>query len=599
VIEIAGICGSTSNRDLESLEDFLKVHGEESTNSLRNKELFLSVIFNQLRDEDKIGDFEDVSIGLYGEIYSYLVDNSYQSIEKERIEFLREKLANNLNFAKRLNGNFVITIFEKETKELHFITDRLSTKPVFYLINDGDIYFSSKIQSFSRLDSKFTFNQDYITEYFSLERVLGTRTPVENIKQLPPGTISTYNLEKREIRFKNYWFPKYNPINKDFNYFAEKFHNALENALEERSSEDLDQGLMLSGGFDSRLLAGKFEDIECFHMNENMNKEAKMAKEVAQLSGNSYNLLERGENYQPNLLEDSARQNNFYGAFEQNHALGFIDELKELDIIFSAQYSDTLLNLMYTPRKTLRRKYTFRLPVPDLPKDKKSYINKYCSSRDWTEITYFPLPTYIETSKDVRTVLKENIQDKEKGVESHGIYYPDYTTLAISGEFYPITNRKTYSFQEGISDISVNRNPFLDNRVIDLSLQMPLKYHMRRSLVKKELTDYHESLSNLKHGQSRAKPKNNTYIEILINFLERIENKIKESKYSHPGPWTNHKNVMQEGRFTNPNSELCNFEFIDGQELEKIKTSSNYREFYRIITFSKMPLTKKILQESE
>lgn len=593
---MAGICGSTKKDfGLESLEEFLEVNSEETRNEFFSSNIQILNLFNQIEDESKIKDFEDYVVCLHGEIYSYRSSGEYSEIEEDSLDFLKDKFEEKSDFS-RINGNFLALIYEKGSQELNLITDRLSTKPLFYLIEEGKITFSSKIQAFSTLEH-YELDNDYLTEYICLGRVLGTKTPIEGVKQLPPASICSFKLGEDELRVNNYWTPEYDPQDKPFSHFKEKFQEYFAEALDERTREDVSYGLLLSGGFDSRLIAGMKDNITCYHMNEYMNKEAQAARKVAEKTGNEFVFLERGENYVPDMLEESARLNNFYGAFDQNHALGFVDELKDEDILLSGQYSDTLFEGTYIPRKEIKFGYNIKLPFADFPNSLDNYIERYTSEKEWLNISTGQ-PSYLRNT-DISEVLKENIG--EQNTINHDIKYENFRTLIEATEYFPITNRNTYLFQEGLSDISANRSILLDNRLIELQLKIPLKYKLRKSLVKSCLSSNNPELAKVPHPETRLSAHRSVYTTEASKYFFKLAEKIVSGSEEDAGAWTDHNKLVKNGKFENiieenretiEDIEIIYYKNLQSQYRQAEKGKVNYDVLYKAFTLLKMPIVR-------
>lgn len=490
-----------------------------------------------------------------------------------------------------MNGNFSIII--SKNKEIYLITDRLSTKPLFYRIQGNEIIFTSKIRTLAKLNTDLSFDLDYLTEYLSLARVLGTKTPLQDVKQVPPATIAKFN-STGEIKYQRYWRPEYNPLNESYDYFVKRFHKAFEASIKERKSEDLDIGLMISGGFDSRLVASKISDSELFHINERMNKEAKIAKKVAAKTSNEFTFLKRDKRYYNKISEESSKQNNFYGSVRSDKVRGFIDDLSEKDILLSGQYSDTFLEQIYLPRKKIRLKYDFKLPFVDKPNSLEEYKDNYLKNK-WINAKTGDKSHLVVHNRSMEEIFSENLFYRGNSIHSHGISYPDLKSLLTTSEFFPITNRNTYLFQEGLSDASVNRNPFLDNRIINLSLQLPLKYRIRKSLIQTELTNHHRALSKIKHGEYNFYPKSGLPRETLARFLKRVKRKFDMTDANN-GPWADHEKKELEEDY----KALKELGIFDREALSEIKDNEeNYGIKYRLMTLSKMPITKMVNKEDE
>ncbi|OYR44595.1 hypothetical protein DJ74_17530 [Halorubrum sp. Ea8] len=95
-----------------------------------------------------------------------------------------------------------------------------------------------------------------------------------------------------------YWRPKYDPLDRSYNYFLDRFSDVIADAVSERARNTEDAGLFLSGRSDSRLLLSFLDDdVMSYHVNEYMNTEARIAEQVAGEAGSEFDLLQRDPDY--------------------------------------------------------------------------------------------------------------------------------------------------------------------------------------------------------------------------------------------------------------------------------------------------------------
>ena len=152
-------------------------------------------------------------------------------------------------FLQRINGMYAFAYFDAPTGLLTLGRDHLGKKPLYYLINDHNLYFSSSQTSFQKLDKKAMSDQGSLISYLTLGYVLDPNTMHNQVKSLQPGhtlktklgAVSALNISKT-IEDKAY-FSK--------NILAE----TLTSAVESRIHGHYEVGISLSGGYDSTLIA--------------------------------------------------------------------------------------------------------------------------------------------------------------------------------------------------------------------------------------------------------------------------------------------------------------------------------------------------------
>lgn len=68
---MAGLIGlNSTNRTLDDGEELLTIHGNEQVDKIEKNNLKLSIIQNTVDSNSKIKKYEDLTVALFGEIYS-------------------------------------------------------------------------------------------------------------------------------------------------------------------------------------------------------------------------------------------------------------------------------------------------------------------------------------------------------------------------------------------------------------------------------------------------------------------------------------------------------------------------------------------------
>jgi len=103
-----------------------------------------------------------------------------------------------------LSGYFSIAALNKEKNKLYIVSDRRSQLPLFYLIDDKNVYISTELSTFCRLPVKVTFNAEWLREYLFFYYPIGQTTFLENVKRMPPASILEINLNPGEYKISEY-----------------------------------------------------------------------------------------------------------------------------------------------------------------------------------------------------------------------------------------------------------------------------------------------------------------------------------------------------------------------------------------------------------
>jgi len=188
-----------------------------------------------------------------GIIYGFTYCSGISSNNSGKI--ITMTLQNPRDTLSRIDGSFLIACIDSKEKKLVVATDKLATQPCFYSILNDRLIFSSEIKNIlPQLDTK-TIDVKAIGDLIAFEFMLGDRTLVKEVKSLPSASFLEWKQGK--VRIKRYWDFKYSFIRRDRNY-ASRLLNCYKKTvyITLRNLNQHRMGIFLSGGLDSRLLAG-------------------------------------------------------------------------------------------------------------------------------------------------------------------------------------------------------------------------------------------------------------------------------------------------------------------------------------------------------
>ncbi len=181
-------------------------------------------------------------------------------------------------FILKLNGIFSFSFLNLSTGDFLIVRDHFGVKPLYYRINEDEIYFSSELKSIlSHNKQKAKINTNAIKNYINFLWSPGDQTPFKQYKKLLPGHLIKGNLKK----IKTLSITRYYSIPFSGNYFNNKtedklvrmLESKLLKAIERQMLSDVPIGFFLSGGLDSSLLVAMArkinpkKKINCYTIN--------------------------------------------------------------------------------------------------------------------------------------------------------------------------------------------------------------------------------------------------------------------------------------------------------------------------------------------
>ena len=151
----------------------------------------------------------------------------------------------------RLRGMFAIAIWVRSERRLILARDRMGIKPLYYCLQDGEIYFGSELKCILLHPAvRRNICLSGLNCFLSLNYVPGPLTLVEGIIKLMPGHL----LEWRNGEWSSWSYVPTSPAAgapRSVEAACEELDDLLQQSLKEQLVSDLPVGIWLSGGLDS------------------------------------------------------------------------------------------------------------------------------------------------------------------------------------------------------------------------------------------------------------------------------------------------------------------------------------------------------------
>jgi asparagine synthase (glutamine-hydrolysing) len=483
----------------------------------------------------------------------------------------------------------------------------MGTIDVYYAKpTEDNLIFSSDLQSIERWpETEWSFDVDYLCEFFSYTRSMGVKTPLEGAFLVPPASIVTVDLDTIQCHTEQYWTPRHQPIGASFSYFVDEFVDRFRASLADRMAETGEYGLLMSGGSDSRLIVAALDDTEevtAYHMANWMSREARTAERVALTAGVDFELLRRDDEHLSNELDRNPKLSNFQGMFNQANAEGFMPAIREdVDYLLSGLYADILFKGWGIPlwECSLGSIGTVAFPVRYPIESLEDYLD------EWTK----DIPQYVDWPRSMRDILEDNIFREGDQIYHHGVPYESPVELLVWSHVFPQTNMGGGFQIRSIRQHVPYRNPMLDNRLIDLSLSMPLKYFVRRDIIEAAIERLDPDLADIPHPDTGT-PLNYSFpfdwISRYANsfWREIIRSEDPPRRDLGHGPWEPASDVIRTRDFVNETlskheQTIRTLPFLSWDGVREcysnhLQGENHAQELFLLLTFLEMPLTERI-----
>ncbi|MCO7226249.1 XrtA/PEP-CTERM system amidotransferase [Pleionea sp. CnH1-48] len=171
---------------------------------------------------------------------------------------------------KKLRGMFAFAIYDRETKKVYLVRDRLGIKPMFYgWTSKGDFIFGSELKTFyAHPDFEKKLRVESLEEYLSLGYIPEPNSIYHAANKLEPGHWLELDLSTGKQRIEQYWDVTFdNSFKGSAEEAEEELLRRFKEAIDLRLVAEVPLGAFLSGGVDSSAVVATMSEL----MNEPVN----------------------------------------------------------------------------------------------------------------------------------------------------------------------------------------------------------------------------------------------------------------------------------------------------------------------------------------
>ena len=157
------------------------------------------------------------------------------------------------DFVTRINGMFALAMWDVRRRRLLLARDRMGKKPLYYAQLPGGLAFASELRSLLAFPAAaWTVDRDACRTFCLLGYLPGDRTPIAQIRRLPPGHLAVW--ARNDFTMRRYWEPEPAAPPPTEPEAADTLLELLCDAVRLRLISDVPLGAFLSGGLDSSVV---------------------------------------------------------------------------------------------------------------------------------------------------------------------------------------------------------------------------------------------------------------------------------------------------------------------------------------------------------
>jgi asparagine synthase (glutamine-hydrolysing) len=134
------------------------------------------------------------------------------------------------------------------------------------------------------------------------------------------------------------------------------------------------------------------------------------------------------------------------------------------------------------------------------------------------------------------------------------VRYDSLRDLLLYGDFYPMGADTDANFSRSLMHMRPYRTPFLDNRLLDLQQQIPMRYFLRRSFVDRAVERLEPELAEIPHARTGMPLKHEFPVDYVGGNLKGFWRKhVAEEEPPEPyldhGPWPDRRALLRAQNF--------------------------------------------------
>lgn len=160
-----------------------------------------------------------------------------------------------IQFIEKMEGMWAFVLWDTQLESAIFSRDRFGKKPIFYELNGNTISIASEIRALAALSSnKWCEDETQRNHYFKFGFMEPGKTIYSTVKELLPGEVAEWSPQ-RGVKKERYFNMNVSRFVGEKRDAKEQLNSRLVAAVNKRLLADVEVGLFLSGGIDSSLIA--------------------------------------------------------------------------------------------------------------------------------------------------------------------------------------------------------------------------------------------------------------------------------------------------------------------------------------------------------
>ncbi|MDL5363597.1 asparagine synthase-related protein [Halalkalicoccus sp. NIPERK01] len=444
-----------------------------------------------------------------------------EGVEESAATWLFERYAEDGDDAfEGMNGSYIAVV--EHGGEALVANDPIHSWECFYT-DTATRWFGTDATALTRTLPSPTLDCRGLCEVVHFGLTFGGTTAIEEVRRLPFDSYLTADSTEALSRFV------YEP--KTFDY-TEELASRLERAVDRRASYPGTKGMLMSAGFDSRLLLARLPDVDvCYTLGTPQTPEVRVARKVASQYGSRHQTLLVNENYLA-AGPDIVQYTNGIRESVHIHHRGNTAEITT-DAVYHGLFLDTLLRGRFVPHDTVHLDVIDRdFPLPRLDPDPdvtRLFADKFGFYADGDR-------TLVDCPEIDADTPEEFLEDTIARHYRRGFDRADsrYNAMALLG----IKSKSALPFRTHLADQFLESFVAADSELIDWHLTTPPEHRNDRT--------YQKALRMVDPDIFRYRPPDRPHRSYQLNQVEKYLRKKLPGISPFGTPWPDRDRIYDE-----------------------------------------------------
>lgn len=441
-------------------------------------------------------------IAYYGNIYEDHWAQEGAALVQRLLDTFLERGPDGL---KHLNGRYDIAVWDRRTRMLHHVGDRFGANRHYLLKRPGAIHLACETKALTPFLDRVEVDPAGLASMLSFGFHLGDLTLLRGVECLPNARAITYRADTGELGLGSYWaypYGEHETWRETEAELGEALHFHLKQALRRRLHGADKILLPLSGGLDSRTLAGLLHDsgfsgeVLAYSYGQAGSRDVRYARAIAKRLGYRHVTIPTPDDFVTRHLREAAWVFDAEWSAELNWGPRFSHLHASLGdtrghLVLSGMFGDLILGEGAFVGEYRRLCGDDPQPLERLLDAFFECNQEYCAQA--VTRTLLQAGAADEAYERIQRIVRDTLAPLK--------HQKPFYALNRS-EFLHRQRRHTATVAQSLEYDRRAITPFLDRDVVDFAARMPYPYLSGKTLYKHMIRDHLPSVAAIPYGKT-------------------------------------------------------------------------------------------------